>query len=73
MRTGSSQDVQNKLREMGKQVLSGKGGFWIKDQGFVSLAKARKMTGISAPKREAREKVGPFGDWATIYYVNGGK
>jgi hypothetical protein len=35
-------------------VLYGKGGFWIRGEGWISLAKARRITGIKAPKREPR-------------------
>lgn len=37
-----------------ENVLYGKGGFWIKGEGWISLAQARKLTGIKAPKREPR-------------------
>lgn len=69
----STREVLNALELMGKEVIYGKGGFWIKDEGFITLAQARKMTGVAAPKREKREEIQPYGDYATIFMINGGK
>ena len=51
-------------------VLQGKGGFWVKGKGFYTLAQARKITGIEAPKRQLKEKLKPWGDYATIAMLN---
>jgi hypothetical protein len=59
-----------KLREMGHEVVAGKGGFFIKNIGFVSTAKAQKMTGIKPVKRETRPAMLPYGDYATIVMIN---
>jgi hypothetical protein len=59
------------LQSAGLEVLSGKGGFWIKGEGFLTLAQARKRTGIAAPEREARPQQQPWGEFATITLLNG--
>jgi len=69
--TGSRQDVQRALEARGHEVLSGKGGFWLHGQGFVSLAKARQMTGITAKPRPRRPRQLPWGDYATAAALNG--
>lgn len=51
-------------------VIYGKGGFWVKGQGFLSLSQARKLTGILAPKREFCPRVSAWGDYATIAMIN---
>ena len=51
-------------------VLQGKGGFWVKGKGFYTLAQARKITGIKAPKRDPKPRVQPWGDFATIAMLN---
>jgi hypothetical protein len=68
---GGSGEVLESLKAKGHQVLKGKGGFLIKGKGFVSLAEARRMTGIEAPKRELRPRVSAWGDYATIAMING--
>ena len=48
------QVICDKLAELtGKEVLQlqGKGGFWIRGEGFLSLANARRKTGIAVPSR----------------------
>jgi hypothetical protein len=67
---GTSRDVHRMLREMGHQVITGKGGFHIKGKGFVSLARARKMTGIKAPRRKFRGTIGPYGDLGWVAAIN---
>lgn len=54
----------------GMPVLHGKGGFWIKGHGFVTIAKARRMTGVPAPERRVRERVPAWGDYAIIAMMN---
>lgn len=68
---GTRQDVQEALQAAGCQVLSGKGGFWIRGEGFITLAAARKRTGIAAPKRNFRGRQAAWGDFATIAAMNG--
>jgi hypothetical protein len=67
----STKEVLNALVTRGFEVIYGKGGFWIKGQGFITLAQARKLTGIQAPKREFRPRVQAWGDWATVAMING--
>jgi len=54
-------------------VIQGKGGFFVQGHGFVTLQKARKLTGHPAPSRVNRDKTLPWGDYATIVAINGGK
>jgi len=64
------QVISDKLEEhYGAPVLQGKGGFWIRGHGFITLAKARKITGIKAPSRE-RQRMPAWGDYATIAALN---
>lgn len=35
---------------MGKQAVFGKGGFWVRGDGFRTLAQARKETGVNMKK-----------------------
>ena len=58
-------------RHFASKALIGKGGFWVKEHGFISLAKARRITGIKATPREPRARVQPWGDYATIAKING--
>lgn len=66
----STRKVFDALKAQGHDVLHGKGGFWLKGEGFVSLAKARRMTGTKAPKRETRPRISAYGDWATVAAMN---
>jgi len=53
-------------------VLSAKGGFFIKGKGFITLTNARKITGIkSIVKRTPRGKTGGYGDYAIIRKIAG--
>jgi hypothetical protein len=68
------QIIVEKLSELYKtDVCQGKGGFWIKNKGFMSLFKARQVTGISAPPRKLKPLQLPWGDYATIAMLNGRK
>ena len=51
-------------------VLFGKGGFWVKGEGFISLAKARKITGIKGTERKPQEMRPCYGDYATLVQMN---
>ena len=70
MRTGTKQEVYDALVTVGYDVIKGKGGFWIRGEGFVSLAQARKRTGVIAPKRQKRIRQAPYGDLAWIAAIN---
>ena len=57
----------------GVDAVTGKGGgFALKGRGYVSLAKARKETGISmAHSRGPRMEALPWGDYATVAALSG--
>ena len=65
-----SDSLADKLGVLYSDILQGKGGFWVKNRGFFSLAKARTMTGISAPKRKPQKVQSAWGDWATVAMLN---
>ncbi len=72
--TGSREDVFSGLQKRygADHVLKGKGsGFFVRGKGVMSLAKARKETGIKAPARVFRGKQLPWGDYATIAALAG--
>jgi hypothetical protein len=71
--TGTANDVQTALEAQGLEVLKGKGGFWVKGEGHITLAQARKRTGIAAPARQRREPQPAWGDFATIAMLNGAR
>lgn len=65
------EDISTALATLkGAEVMFGKGGFWVRSQGFITLAEARKLTGVAAPKRERRERVMFGGDWGMIGALN---
>lgn len=65
------QVIGDKLAEVCRApVLQGKGGFHVKGQGFISLAKARRLTGTPAPPRPRRERMPAWGDYATVVMLN---
>ena len=51
-------------------VVYGKGGFFVRGKGFISISKARSLTGLEAPKREFRGRALPWGDYATVAMFN---
>jgi len=55
-----------------KNIISGKGGFWIKGKGFITIAQARKLTGIKATPRNYSPVMSAWGDYATIAQINRG-
>lgn len=67
----STRQVLEALKVMGKEVITGKGGFFIRNEGFITLAAARRLTGINAPTRQRRERVTAYGDWAMVAAING--
>ena len=73
---GLSQDQKQKLLKALKkhykaEVLFGKGGFFIRGKGHISVAQARKVTGIKGEPRQRRAKSGGYGDYATIRKIAG--
>ena len=75
-KSGGSGGRSSVLRALKKRygssnVLSGKNsGFNVRGQGFISLSKARRLTGIASPKRVSRGRTLPWGDYATIAMLN---
>ena len=62
--------IVDALKAQGKEVVSGKGGFWVKGEGFITLAAARKLTGLKAPERSQRPRMTLYGDLAWIAKIN---
>jgi len=52
-------------------VMYGKGGFFIKGKGHITIAQARKITGIKGETRQPRPKTGGYGDYATLRKIVG--
>lgn len=66
------EEIIEKLKQKHKtDVVSGKGGFFIKGKGHISITKARKETGVKAAPRQKRGKSGGYGDYATIRKISG--
>jgi hypothetical protein len=58
---------------LGKKVMYVKGSFCVNtepDCTWVSIAQARKITGLKAPERNERVRVSAYGDYATIAQIN---
>ena len=66
-------ELAEKLGKHHYDVIQGKGGFWIKDKGFYTIAQARKITGIKATPRPRKARILAWGDYATIAMINGVK
>ena len=52
-------------------VLSAKGGFFVKGKGFITLAKARQVTGIKGKKKAPSKVHGGYGDYAIMRKIAG--
>jgi len=52
-------------------VLYGKGGFFIRGKGHISLPKARKITGIKGKAIKPTMVTGGYGDYATLCKIMG--
>ena len=63
--------LAEKLDKSPADIMYGKGGFWIKGKGFYTLAKARRITGVTGTPRQKRDRILPYGDYATIAMING--
>jgi len=54
------------------EVLTAKGGFFVKGHGFISISKARKLTNVvSEMKRQPKSKTGGYGDYAILRKIVG--
>jgi len=58
------------LAQDGKDAILGKGGFFIRGEGFVSAAMVYRQYGIRS-ERVVRGRMGAYGDYATIAMLNG--
>ena len=52
-------------------VMYGKGGFWIKGSGHITLARARQVTGIKGKKKAPTKVHGGYGDYAIMRKIAG--
>lgn len=73
---GLSQGQKTKLVKALKKhykadVMYGKGGFFVRGKGHISMATARRVTGIKAEPRKRRGKTGGYGDYATLRKIVG--
>ena len=73
MDTAEKQRIISALKRHYKtpDVSSGKGGFFVRGKGWISLAKARRITGIKAKARTKRGKSGGYGDYAILRKIAG--
>lgn len=69
--TGTPEDVKAALEAQGLEALKGKGGFWIRNEGWISLAQARKRTGLAAVPRQIRPRQTAYGEWAIVAALSG--
>ena len=53
------------------EVMYGKGGWWVKGHGHITVAEARRLTGIEAAPRAKRSRSLPWGDYASIAAMHG--
>ena len=73
---GLSAKQRAKLRNALKRhykadVVDGKGGFFVRGKGHITIARARLITGIKAAPRPRRAKTGGYGDYATLRKIVG--
>ena len=55
-----------------EHIVSGKGGFWVREHGFFTYAKARKLTGMPVEHpRPRKPRISAYGDYAIIAKLNG--
>ena len=57
-------------KHFGTESLAGKGGFFVKSHGFITTAKARKLTGIKGKTRNPPTRLSSYGDYAIIEMLN---
>jgi hypothetical protein len=72
-RAAERERIISALRAQGRDACYGKGGFFIRGQGWTSYAAARKLAGLDVPEelhRRPRERV-LYGDAATIHAIAG--
>ena len=67
------QEIIEALADKGIEAVSGKGGFYLRGQGHVTFAQARKLAGVAVPEslhREKREAI-LYGDAAIVHMIAG--
>ena len=67
------QQIIQALASKGIEAMHGKGGFFLRGQGHVSFARARKLAGVAVPeelRREQREAI-LYGDAAIVHAIAG--
>jgi hypothetical protein len=73
MKREARQEIIEALAAQGIEALYGKGGFYLRGQGFVTFAQARKLAAVVVPeslKREQRESI-LYGDAAIVHLISG--
>ena len=69
------EEISRLVKELNKyfksEALFGKGGFFIKGKGFITLPQARKITGLKGKPRVKREVSGGYGEYATLRKIVG--
>lgn len=51
------QAIVDALAAQGLEAMYGKGGFWVRRQGWMSFSKARRLAGVAAPERVVYPKI----------------
>jgi len=72
--TDTQRTIITALASRGFETLTGKGGYFVKGEGFLSAAQARKLAGLPAPQRQPRrrrQRQPAWGEWATIAALHG--
>jgi hypothetical protein len=62
------------FRAQGIEALHGKGGFFLKGEGWISFAAARKRTQVTVADNLKREgcRMTAYGDYAIVAAISGG-
>ena len=69
--TPEARVILEAYRAQGQDACAGKGGFFLRGRGFVSLRKARRETGINMAKtRQPAMVQGAWGDYAIVKMLN---
>lgn len=61
------------LQRDNREAVYGKGGFWVRGEGFFTLAQIAKQYQITAETRNFRGRISAYGDYATIQMISGAK
>jgi hypothetical protein len=71
MQTTTRQLLEALHAEGYEAITAPQGGFFVKGHGHMTIAQARKITGIQASPRPRRERQAPWGDFAIIAAMSG--